>query len=653
MLFGFTTEDAAGYNMITTVTWEILKWTVAMATEELGPSVIHVNNSWVEIGVAGDKKATALNLTLGRGIHAMAQVEIPEQILRQVLKVDSDMLLRFSDLFHRGVEKAGGLGHHINIANALTGIFIATGQDVASISESMPAQLLIKPGKDFNKSGGIDVSLNLPTLGIGTIGGGTSLPTQRACLEMMDCYGKGKVKRFAEILAGFCLSLDISTVASLACGQFAQAHERLGKNHPDNGLKADFLFSDQFFRDICKNKDLILHSWEEKKLDSGASILADIAKADRSMRKLIGHFGFTINILNSDTADVGQLGVVVKSKATNEETVSVINKMAQGCGGKLSRTYEQFEKRSGFTNACQKEMRISSLAATVASLQKVMPHIYHTYSNKDNDIYYFVMEYLDNTNVSHLNTIDNVSLWTAEDINAALTGISAVHADYLDNKDKLDHHFGNLLEHRYTAKNAAALSQLWRELLEYNVQEFPQMWEGDRNATAARIIDNLPHVWQTLGHGPTTLVHNDFNPRNICLRLKTPAVPMKSLCVYDWELATIHVPQHDIAEFLLFTLTPPIIQESVIPYIREYQSALISQISHDQSATFNNVAQCRMIDDNDFLSLFDYCVMDIVINRLGLYTMAHTFKDYTYLPRVLDNAFGYLDSVKSKYSFLK
>ncbi|PWR45461.1 3-hydroxy-3-methylglutaryl-CoA reductase, partial [Listeria monocytogenes] len=87
----------------------------------------------------------------------------------------------------------GAQGHY---ANGLAAIFIATGQDAACVSESSIGITRMEVLSD----GSLYASVTLPNLMVGTVGGGTSLPTQKECLEIMDCYGEGKSRQFAEIV---------------------------------------------------------------------------------------------------------------------------------------------------------------------------------------------------------------------------------------------------------------------------------------------------------------------------------------------------------------------------------------------------------------------------------------------------------------------
>jgi hydroxymethylglutaryl-CoA reductase (NADPH) len=81
-------------------------------------------------------------------------------------------------------------------------------------------------------NGDLHISIDIPTLGVRTIGGGTGLPSFRACLELMDCHGSGKANRLAEIIAAVCIAGETSTVAAIVSGEFVAAYERLGRNYP-------------------------------------------------------------------------------------------------------------------------------------------------------------------------------------------------------------------------------------------------------------------------------------------------------------------------------------------------------------------------------------------------------------------------------------
>ena len=113
-------------------------------------------------------------------------------------------------------------------ANGITAMFIATGQDVANVAESSAlygfSELL--PNGDYY------ASVTLPSLIVATYGGGTGLATQRECLEMLDCYGEGKVRKLAEIVAATVLAGELSLGSAVVAEEWVQAHDDLGRNRP-------------------------------------------------------------------------------------------------------------------------------------------------------------------------------------------------------------------------------------------------------------------------------------------------------------------------------------------------------------------------------------------------------------------------------------
>jgi hydroxymethylglutaryl-CoA reductase len=260
--FEFTTGDACGQNMVTTATWNACKWALGQVKTDL-PDIC-VTDFVVESVFSGDKQSSATILVLPRGVHVQAEAWIPESVLQSTLKVDLQTFLTGYYSMRDGQIQLGGLGSSVNVGNLLAAVFIATGQDPAAITECAHGLLMVRPatqqeietrgmtrGAPRGSGGGVTyagvyVCLVLPGLVIGTVGGGTQLATQRECLSMMGCYGKDGVYRLAEIIAGFALGLDLSVVSAVASGQFATAHEKLGRNRPTSGLREEHLVAQLF-----------------------------------------------------------------------------------------------------------------------------------------------------------------------------------------------------------------------------------------------------------------------------------------------------------------------------------------------------------------------------------------------------------------------
>ncbi len=217
----FETGDAAGQNMVTVVADHLSRELIKLAEAQLG---LIIRSFQIEGGMNGDKKVNFYSFIKGRGVRVAAECTIPDSVFLEQFRLDPNA---FYEHYQRGVAASslvGGMGVNVNIANAIAALFVATGQDVASVHESSIGYLQIE-----RESDGLYCCLTLPSLLIGTVGGGTSLPTQNEALNLLDCAGAGKKARLAEIIAGFCLALDLSSWSAIAAHTFTDAHKRLGR----------------------------------------------------------------------------------------------------------------------------------------------------------------------------------------------------------------------------------------------------------------------------------------------------------------------------------------------------------------------------------------------------------------------------------------
>lgn len=216
--FGFATGDAAGQNMVSRATYAACGWIL-----DHFPGI---RRFYLESNLATDKKHSHINQLRTRGKRVTAEATIGRDVLLQRMRVEPEALAYHYQVANVGAMLAGANNNGLHSANAITAMFIATGQDVANLAESSAAVVYVEltPEKDLY------LSVTLPSLIVATHGGGTGLPTQRECLEMMDCYGKGRVNRFAEIVAGVVLAGELSLAAAISALEWVSSHERYGRN---------------------------------------------------------------------------------------------------------------------------------------------------------------------------------------------------------------------------------------------------------------------------------------------------------------------------------------------------------------------------------------------------------------------------------------
>ncbi|MHB0949974.1 MAG: hydroxymethylglutaryl-CoA reductase, partial [Gemmatimonadaceae bacterium] len=137
-----------------------------------------------------------------------------------------EQLLTHGAIANIGAFMAGAGNNGLHAANGITAMFIACGQDVANVAEGAAGLVFA----ELTHEGDLYMSITLPSLIVGTYGGGTGLPTQRECLEILGCFGKDKARKFAEIVAGVVLAGELSLASAISSLEWVDAHERLGRN---------------------------------------------------------------------------------------------------------------------------------------------------------------------------------------------------------------------------------------------------------------------------------------------------------------------------------------------------------------------------------------------------------------------------------------
>ncbi len=213
--FSYSTSDAMGMNMVT------------FATEQ-AVFLIEKKTKAECLSLAGnfdiDKKPAWLNFIEGRGKKVWAEVTLSKKIVKEILKTTPQKVV---EIVHRknhlGSIVSGSLGFNAHFANIAAAIFIATGQDPAHVVEG---SLGVTDAESL-QNGDLYFSIYLPALVVGTVGGGTHLPTQQEALNLMKVKN---VLEFASVIGAAVLAGELSLIASLAERSLAKAHMKLGRS---------------------------------------------------------------------------------------------------------------------------------------------------------------------------------------------------------------------------------------------------------------------------------------------------------------------------------------------------------------------------------------------------------------------------------------
>jgi hydroxymethylglutaryl-CoA reductase (NADPH) len=218
--FNYSTGDAAGQNMTGKATFAACAW-----IKQNYPGEVHF---YLEGQFATDKKSSVVNMLHTRGKRVVAEITLPAALVEQHMSVTTDKLFKARLIGNLGGFMSGVNNNGLHSANAITALFIATGQDVANVAESSAAYGF----SELLPNGDYYAAVTIPALIVATYGGGTGLATQRECLEMLGCYGTGKVRKLAEIVAATVLAGEFSLGAAVVAEEWVQAHDDLGRNRP-------------------------------------------------------------------------------------------------------------------------------------------------------------------------------------------------------------------------------------------------------------------------------------------------------------------------------------------------------------------------------------------------------------------------------------
>ena len=216
--FNFTTGDAGGQNMVGRATYFACGWILE--------NYAGIKNFFLESNMATDKKSSFINILNTRGKRVTAEITIKQDDLIDIMRVEPKQIAQHQRVAAIGSLMAGTNNNGLHSANGITAMFIATGQDVANVSEASAGILY----SEITDEGDLYLSVTLPSLIIATCGGGTGLATQKECLEMLHCYGPGKALKFAEIVASVVLAGEISLASAISSLDWVTSHEELGRN---------------------------------------------------------------------------------------------------------------------------------------------------------------------------------------------------------------------------------------------------------------------------------------------------------------------------------------------------------------------------------------------------------------------------------------
>lgn len=220
--FVYNTAEAAGQNMVTIATEKAVHFIFG----ELRDNLLKDAGYCIECNFNGDKNSTYRSMLHGRGHSVIASFRVPDKLLRRILRLGVREFVDRTVEMRLGSELAGVLGLNMHAANALAAIYLATGQDVACVAENAVG---IVTYESLENDEFLYGTLSMPSITVGTVGGGTRLPQQAKNLQLLECQGENSSKKFAEIVCAATLALEVSLAGAIGSHEFARSHATYGR----------------------------------------------------------------------------------------------------------------------------------------------------------------------------------------------------------------------------------------------------------------------------------------------------------------------------------------------------------------------------------------------------------------------------------------
>jgi thioester reductase-like protein len=314
-----------------------------------------------------------------------------------------------------------------------------------------------------------------------------------------------------------------------------------------------------------------------------------------------------------DGPNQGEHEVVVKVKPSDDLTIEVGEALSRLCSERAGAAYARWSGRLGFAAAHLRELAIYEQQDP--RFRRHTPAVFGTLADPGEHIWAVVLESVGNARLR--DSVDRPEAWTAENVECAIRGLAALQSVWYGREPELRRQ--PWIGYVSTSSEIAEMGDLWTAIAAHAAPRFSSWADPALAAIHRRLIDSVPQWWPALEALPRTLIHNDFNPRNICLRDDAAG---SRLIAYDWELACVGAPQRDLAELLCFLLPADARTPDIDCLIERHRVELERETS-------------TAIDRAAWEEGFRAALFDLMLNRLPMYALVHRVRRQSFLPRVV------------------
>lgn len=356
--------------------------------------------------------------------------------------------------------------------------------------------------------------------------------------------------------------------------------------------------------------DDMLDVREARRVGDGSerSILGELVSSKRG--RGVGLFHYDLDLAGSCPAT---LAVAIKAKASDEDAMDAAETTADVCDRRLGALVKRFREHLGLRHSHLRELALYETPDE--RIKSYMPVCYGAWRRPEDHSWGLVLEQLDDMLL--IDASDSTDGWTPDLIATAIDGLSEIHSAWLGRTSEL-------VEQPWmgpvsTSPTMRRMTPLWTALAAHAAPRFQEAAGMPFVRRHRELAETVGRWWSVLEAGPRTLVHNDFNSRNIGIR-RTVAGPR--LVAYDWELATIGPPQRDLAELLCFVLPPTVGASTVQQWVERHRLQLERQSGVPLPA-------------GHWRAGFAAALADFLINRLSFYAVIDRVSAQPFLTRVL------------------
>jgi hydroxymethylglutaryl-CoA reductase (NADPH) len=410
------------------------------------------------------------------------------------------------------------------------------------------------------------------------------------------------VKRFAQLIAGFAMGLEISTYSAIMSGEFAKAHEKLGRNKPVSWLlKSEITpeFLNPLVQNLLKNEYIVSLSWRDQhQLENG--IITNITR--KISNKLIGFIPLHIQLSNGSDERI-----LIKSKALDTEVIKGLHLISASIDTALADLIKLHQKQLEYNQCHLKETVIYEHLQQEGFV--AMPKYLGKYIHTPREIHLLIQEWIKTEHIALSNSENHPENWTDDWIQVSLSSIQTAHK-VLESLPQSRPDLFNEFKPWHSLN-------LYGKLMNILIEECADI---DHIEALQDINDSLLTLESDHAavRWPKSLIHNDFNPRNVLMR--NSGMP----CIYDWELAMIDFPQRDIIEFLSFVLPEDFSAQSLMLYLKEHYQEIVQRKGPGHELGFE-----------EFLKATEMAIKTYICCRVSFYEVSGIVAKYDFSPRIL------------------